>query len=383
MHLISDLPSADELRPYLRRIDVNRWYTNFGPLACELEQKLTALLAAVDPSPQHGSVHVTTIATCYHALEVGLRITGVTPGGKVLIPAVSFAACPLAARHAGGEVIFADVDPASWVLTPAIARRVVAKVKLDAVMPLTLYGIPLPTEEWDAFSRETGIPVIIDAAAAIESQSILHKGFVAHSLHATKPFGVGEGGLLVARDADIVDKARLYSNFGTAERIAIADGTNSKMSEYHAAVGLAQAMRWDTNKKKRRALLDVYRQHLTQLAGRVSLHPSIGKAVVSLLMLRFEAPIADRVIAAAKKEGLAMHRTYLPPLYQHPYYAGVTLASADGELLHGDAPAAKKAAHMKHSEAMYRHIAGVPFHSFMGEKEVVRVVETMARLSAT
>src|SRR5271154_5400309 len=111
MHLIADLPSADEIRPYLERMDASRWYTNFGPLLREFEQKLTALLAAADPAPELGPIHVTTIATCYHALEVGLRLLGVTPGGKVLIPAVSFAACPLAAQHAGGTIIFADVDP--------------------------------------------------------------------------------------------------------------------------------------------------------------------------------------------------------------------------------------------------------------------------------
>ena len=75
---------------------------------------------------------------------------------------------------------------------------------------------------------------------------------VAHSLHATKPFAVGEGGVLVGRRADWIDEARRISNFGTHMRIAQQDGTNAKMSEYHGAVALAQLDRWQSIKQRRR-----------------------------------------------------------------------------------------------------------------------------------
>jgi len=380
-YLISDLPSARDIQPYLERMDTHRWYTNFGPLVHEFEQKLTSLLAVADPNPQNGSIHVTTMATCYQALEVGLRLLGVPAGGKVLIPAVSFPACPLAVQHAGTEAVFADVDPTNWMLTPEIARRVAQKTRLAAVMPLTLYGIPLPVVAWDEFSRDTGIPVVIDAAAAIESQAVPHKGLVAHSLHATKPFGVGEGGVLAARDPDLIARARVYSNFGMVDRISYGDGTNAKMSEYHAAVGLAQAARWTAAKQKRRALLDLYRRHLEPLAYAVSMHPAIDQAVVSLLMLRFDQSTASDLIASGKAEGIALHHTYLPPLYHHPHFAGIATVDCDGNILPGDTSLQMKAAHMGHSEAMHRHIVGVPFHPFLGEEDVAAVVAAFQRLA--
>ena len=77
-------------------------------------------------------------------------------------------------------------------------------------------------------------------------------------------FGVIEGGLLVSRDLDIIDRARSYSNFGMINRVAQYEGANTKMSEYHfgQAVGLAQLERWINIKQKRRRILDLYRKHL-------------------------------------------------------------------------------------------------------------------------
>jgi dTDP-4-amino-4,6-dideoxygalactose transaminase len=78
-------------------------------------------------------------------------------------------------------------------------------------------------------------------------QQQLQRGLVAYSLHATKLFGIGEGGILIACDPDIVARARQYSNFGMINRIGYGDGANTKMSEYHTAVGLAQVQRWEAS----------------------------------------------------------------------------------------------------------------------------------------
>jgi dTDP-4-amino-4,6-dideoxygalactose transaminase len=375
--LISDLPKAEDLLPQIRRIDQNRWYTNFGPLTTEFEQRMTALFSAADPYPGHGAIHLTTMVTGYHALEVGLRILGIPKGGKVLMPAVTFPACPLSVQLAGGEAFLADVDPHNWTLKPETARYVAAKMKLDAVMPVAVYGVPLSVTEWDVFSEETGIPVIIDAAAAIESQSIPKHGMVAHSLHATKPFGVGEGGLLVTRKEAWVRDARIYSNFGTLDRIATCTGSNTKMSEYHAAVGLAQAERWGTVKKRRREIRELYQKHLAPLADHLSLQPGVEKAVVSCLMLRLNKPMAAAVIARGLQANVALHKMYLPPLYHHPYFTDLAVVNTEGKILGADASLAAKAAHMMNSDMMLRHVLGVPFHPYMDEDDIAAVVDML------
>jgi dTDP-4-amino-4,6-dideoxygalactose transaminase len=376
-YVVPDLPSTDEVLPYLRRIDAQRWYSNFGPLVCELEERLQALLTAADRTPQMGRVHLTTLVSGHHALQIGLRLSGITRGKRVLVPAVTFPSCPLAVHQVGAETVLADVDPVDWTLTPRIARAIAARARIDAVMPVAVYGVPLPSCEWDAFVLDTGIPVVIDAAAAIETQALPRHALVAHSLHATKPFGVGEGGVLAGRDPEAIARGRQYANFGMIDRISRLQGTNAKMSEYHAAVGLAQVERWGAVKRRRSQLLALYIQHLEPLLEFVSLQPSIHQAVVSSLMLLLKRPVADLIIAEANHAGIAVHRTYLPPLYRHPCFADLSLFDLDGIALPARAETTRKQSHMPNSEKLLAHLVGVPFHPFMSEADVAAVIGSL------
>ena len=373
-YLIPDLPSADDVLPYLRRIDAQRWYSNFGPLVCDFEQRMQLLLSRADLYPDWGRIRLTTLSSGHHALEVGLNILGMGAGKRVLLPAITFTSCPLAVLHTGAEVVLSDVDPIHWTLTPTIARVVAGRIKIDAVMPVAVYGVPLPACGWDEFSEETGIPVILDAAAAVESQQIPRLGLVAHSLHATKPFGVGEGGLLVARDSQTISRARQYANFGMIERICRADGSNTKMSEYHAAVGLAQLSRWDDVKRRRSLVLEIYRRHLSSMAGSVSLHPLVDQVVASCLMLLLGEPAAERLAADGKEAGIAFHRTYLPPLYRHPHFNRRTLVDIHGMELPASASYEHKCDHMPNCERLKKHLIGVPFHPFLEDADVAAVI---------
>jgi dTDP-4-amino-4,6-dideoxygalactose transaminase len=94
--LIPDLPSAADVTPYLRRIDEARWYSNFGPLVCEFEDRLQCLMTRADRTPDYGPIHLTTVVSGHYALEIGLKLLGISRGKKVLLPAVTFPACPLA-----------------------------------------------------------------------------------------------------------------------------------------------------------------------------------------------------------------------------------------------------------------------------------------------
>src|SRR5689334_13977749 len=93
--LVPDMPSADELLPYLRRIDASRWYTNFGPLVDELERELRESLGEASQAA------LTTVANCTLGLELALAASGLAPGARVLLPALTFVATGMAVRRAG------------------------------------------------------------------------------------------------------------------------------------------------------------------------------------------------------------------------------------------------------------------------------------------
>src|SRR5882757_5589205 len=87
MYIVPDMPSADEVLPYLRRIDLNKWYSNFGPLVNEFEDALLALLCS-NESAEDSGISLTTLASCHHALEIGMQLLGVKTGDRVLLPAI-------------------------------------------------------------------------------------------------------------------------------------------------------------------------------------------------------------------------------------------------------------------------------------------------------
>jgi dTDP-4-amino-4,6-dideoxygalactose transaminase len=379
-YVVPDMPAAEDLLPWLQRIDANRWYSNFGPLVGEFERRLTAHLAALDKIPDAKPLALTTLISCYHALQIGLQVLHLPKDARVLVPAVTFPACPLAVRHAGAEPVLADIDPDTWQLTPAIAYCAVANMPVHAVMPVAVYGVPVSTEEWDRFTEDTGIPVIIDAAAALETQAIPRKGLVAHSLHATKPFSVGEGGLLIARDPALIEEARCIANFGTRDRIAVMDGGNAKMSEYHGAVALAQLARWEDVKQRRCAIFSRIRTAIEEAGLNVGFQSDIEHAIAGSLMLKTDARPAEEIISGLSGRGIFAHRMYLPPLYRHPHFANLAAAKCDGRVLPATAPFALKEALMENSEMMMRCVFGLPFHAFLEACDIECMVDALAEI---
>ncbi len=265
--LVPDMPSAEELLPYLKQIDENRWYTNFGPLVQEYEGKLSNWLT----ERSGRDVHAVTVNSGTAALELGLSVLNLKPGARVLLPGITFVASATAITRMGFEPVFTDIDNDSWLLTPELARGVIQYTNIDAVMPVATFGVPHDEAQWDQFTADTGIPVLIDAAAALASQNVGETTHCAYSLHATKPFGVGEGGVVASGDNESIDRIRVLSNFGLEKR-GLANhqrATNAKLSEYHAAVGLLQLSRQNKLSTNHQHIVSLYRQQIHSVTAEV------------------------------------------------------------------------------------------------------------------
>jgi dTDP-4-amino-4,6-dideoxygalactose transaminase len=256
------LPTFEKLAPYLREIDENRRYTNFGPLVTRFEGRLADLLRI--PKTQ-----VVTIVNGTVALSAALLAAGARPGTKCLVPAWTFVASAAAVRAADLVPHFVDVTRETWMPDPDALSRRTDLPQIGAVMVVGPFGTPVDTAAWERFSTETGIPVVIDAAAcfdAVISVPAARPGSVPTviSLHATKALGVGEGGLVISSDDKMTLRLRRLSNFGIWGRPeGTILGSNGKMSEYHAAVGLAALDGWA---ERRAALVSRTRCYAQALA---------------------------------------------------------------------------------------------------------------------
>ena len=147
-----------------------------------------------------------------------------------------------------------------------------APLGIGVVIPVAAYGRAIPQAKWLQFREKTGIPVVIDGAAGFEAAELnpqRHLGRipVVMSFHATKSFACGEGGAVACTDPALVLGVAKALNFGFHNsRQSGSAGINGKLSEYHAAIGLAELDDWETKKRTLRRVAVAYR-NATSRAG--------------------------------------------------------------------------------------------------------------------
>ena len=236
------LPTAAAIAPYLERIDEARWYSNFGPLLKGFEQRLAERFGE--------DAAVTTAVNATQLITLTLQALDLPAGGVVAMPSWTFVATAHAVLQAGLIPWFLDVDEESAMLDPAQARAALRRAPgaVAAVIPVCAHGAMPDLEAWLAFREETGLPVILDAAAAFDAACDARLPTIV-SLHATKALGIGEGGFLATEDKALALRVRQSTTYGfrgTRESEFVA--TNAKLSEYAAAVGHAALDAWPSDR---------------------------------------------------------------------------------------------------------------------------------------
>jgi dTDP-4-amino-4,6-dideoxygalactose transaminase len=204
-----------------------------------------------------------------------------------LIPAFTFVATAIAAERRGYRPYLADVDANTWLLDP---ERLIGEPDprpgqlghaSRAVRP------PRSAPSLASIREKTGVPVIVDAAASCDRiveapQRYLGAIPVAISFHATKGFGTGEGGGVASTDTALMPRVVQALNSGFHRtRDSETPGINDKMSEYHAAVGLAELDGWPEKRRALQTAIQSYRRTMTEagLESRfVSAGPISGRA---------------------------------------------------------------------------------------------------------
>jgi dTDP-4-amino-4,6-dideoxygalactose transaminase len=306
------LPEADAILPYLRRIDAGRTYSNFGPLNAEFEEQIAGFYGASGPV-------VTTAANATIALTLVLEALGVRRGELCAMPAWTFVASAHAAVMAGLTPYFLDVDRETWALDPEATAAALAKAPgtVAAVMPVAPFGRALDVEAWEAFRSRTGIPVVIDAAAGFDTARPSSIPTVV-SLHATKVLGVGEGALVLSIDPALIRDIKARSNFGFyGSREARMPAANAKLSEYHAAVGLAALDEWTQARGQWMTSAALYLERLP--SNRLKLQPGLGESwVASTCVLDLGGVDASRVEAVLAGAGVETRRWWGRGAHRHP-----------------------------------------------------------------
>jgi dTDP-4-amino-4,6-dideoxygalactose transaminase len=257
-------PNTGDRSVFLGHVEAmldRKWLTNNGPLVQEFERRIADDL---------GVRHCVAICNGTVALEIAIRALGLT--GEVIVPSWTFIATAHALAWQGLTPVFADVDLKTQNLSPESVRAAITP-RTSGIMAVHTWGRPASVEALTALADEFELQLMFDAA---HGYRCTHKGtrigaFGACevlSFHATKVFNTLEGGAVVTNDDALAERMRLMRNFGFAGYDNVVHpGTNGKMIEASAAMGLTNLDALDGFVAANRERYDIFRERLSMVPG--------------------------------------------------------------------------------------------------------------------
>lgn len=210
------------------------------------------------------------------AIHLALRAANIGPGDEVIIPNFTMIATAFAVCYTGARPVFVDVDPDTWNMDPTqIAAKCTGRTR--AILPVHIMGLACDMSAIQTIARERGLVVIEDAA---ESHGAEYRGartgslgaMAAFSFFANKNLTTGEGGMVVTDDEELYHRLRYLKNLAfplqsAREYVHDEIAFNYRMSNLHAAVGLAQVEKADDYRAMRIRTNQRYRERLADLPG--------------------------------------------------------------------------------------------------------------------
>ncbi len=337
-----------------------------------------------------GAAHAAACANGTAALHLAMLALKVAPGEVCIAPSITFLATANCARYVGADVVFADVDPDSGLMTPATLADAIARVgqrRLRAVLPVHLRGDVAELPALQALAEARGAVLVEDAPHALGSTmrfgnaaervgDACHSAMATFSFHPVKTIATGEGGMVTTNDAGLAERLRSLRSHGMVRPpgaepwwYEMAEpGFNYRLRDILCALGLSQLRKLDRFAARRRALAARYAQHLAALAPhvRAAATPAWSDPVLHLMTVLIDFPALGRsrleVVEALRARGVGTQVHYIP-VHRQPYYR-----DRYGDL---DLPGA---------EAWYARCLSLPLYPAMTDADVDQVADALGEV---
>lgn len=257
----SSMPPMEEYIDEIKDIWETRWLTHTGPKHQKLQKGLMDYL---------GVNNIDMFANGHLSLEAAISVLGLT--GEVITTPFTFASTTQAIVHCGLTPVFCDIDPETYTIDVNKIEDLITE-RTSAIIPVHVYGNICDYKEIDKIAKKYNLKVIYDAAHAfgvtVDGIPVGTLGDVSmFSFHATKVFHTVEGGALTYSDSALAKEFASWRQFGMygkedAEKI----GTNAKMTEFHAAMGICNLRHIDEEIAKRKIAAERYHKNLEGIDG--------------------------------------------------------------------------------------------------------------------
>lgn len=304
------LAPLEEYTELLRGVWDRMILTHNGPLVRQLESDLCSKL---------GVPHCVAVCNGTLAIQMAIKALGLSgSGGEIITTPFTWVATLSAIQWEGCQPVFCDIEADTFNIDPTKIEACITD-RTVAILPVHVFGNPCDVSAIEAISKKYGLGVIYDAAHAVgstfENRSLLEFGDIsATSLHATKLLNTGEGGACIARNPALHEKLKRIRFFGHNDaKDIVEEGFNGKMTEIHAALGLANLKYYDEVLADRKRKYFLYRELLGDVPGMTFQRFKIGEANCSYFPVVL--PNEAAVVAAEKKlqeNGIVPRRYFYP-----------------------------------------------------------------------
>lgn len=306
-----ELPPIEAWEPIVARAYESNWFTNYGALSREFESALASLW---------GGEQTECVTACNATAALAAPLIANRIEGPVLIPSFTFPATLAAVKMVGATPLVMDVAANDWTVSAEGLAHALTRSSARAAIVVSPFGLQRDFSEHAEVANRHGAYLVIDSAAGLGLPRIPLESrpnvYEVYSLHATKPFGIGEGGVIFAHK-DRCQHLRSAMNFGLPDLGASGGptwGINGKMSEFAAAIALATLKTFPDRLVRRQALAQRYMHVLSGYADLAYVKDASASTWQLFPILAPSEAQAKAAVDVAASLGLEIRRYYRPAL---------------------------------------------------------------------
>ncbi len=358
------LPPLENFTNRIEDVWKSQWITNNGQQHQILEKKLQNYLKVNNLSLiNNGTI----------ALQIALKALDLK--GEVITTPFTFAATPHAISWNGLKPVFCDIDSETLNIDANKIEDLITE-ETSAILAVHVFGTPCDVEKIEKIAEKHDLKVIYDGAHAfgteIDGTSIGNYGdMTMYSFHATKLFNTIEGGALVCNNIKLKEKIERLKNFGIKSKEEVVEvGTNGKMNEFQAAMGLEVLKEVEKERKKRKIIKDVYYNELDYIDG-ITFIPENEKVKSSqqYLVIRINKEnfglSRDEVYEKLKEYNVFSRKYFYPLCSNYPCYS--------------DLKSSKKRK-LAVANRVVNEVLSLPFYGDLGKIEVKKISKIIRSL---
>jgi dTDP-4-amino-4,6-dideoxygalactose transaminase len=362
-------PNVGDRAHFMQRVERildSRWFTNNGVNVQELEAELARFL---------GVKHC--IAVCNATIGLEIAIRALPMSGEVIVPSMTFIATAHALQWQQITPVFCDIDPATHLIDPTLVEGLITE-RTTGILGVHVWGSPCDVEALQAIAQRHRLHLMFDAAHAFgcSHRGRLIGGFgdaEVFSFHATKFFNSFEGGAVTTNDDAIAQRVRLMTNFGFAGYDNVVHiGTNGKMSEVSAAMGLTSLRSVPEFVEVNRRNYRVYRECLAAIPGmRLFPYDEAERNNFQYVVVEYTpaagGPTRDDLVRALWAENVMARKYFWPGCHRMEPYRTLYPEAAQ---------------RLPHTEAVAARLLILPTGTGVSPSEVAQLCELIARMVA-